>query len=202
MLEKLFDKAVKRYFGALAAQYHLEESSSEVRGIAKFENENIVLQVSFDSRRSYEMSVLIYNKKPSSKHSWDSCLNLYSIMKLRAPRGYKYEIQTSNPEFVDEAIKNLSQYTETYASDLLRGDIAGFQEVAAFQKKQSYEYNLKRDLCYARTRLQKTWKDKNYTNIVKILTSIENHLMPSERKKLEYAKKMISQTYASGSVIK
>lgn len=191
MLEKIFTNAVHQCFDALAERYNLKEHSSTADNILSQRNEKICLDIFFDSRRSYELEVRISNNKSNSPHYWDKYFNLGLILKLRAPSGHKAVgiFQTSDPDFIPEAVKTFANLTETYATDLLEGNQNSFRELGIFQEIEVRKYNLEQELWYARKAVKKAWTSKDYVGVVKVYKPLEKNLTAAERKNFNMPRK-------------
>lgn len=195
MLEETFIDAVHQSFSAISQKYNLKEALLCGDNIVCYENTKIILEICFDSRRSYELQVIISNKQSKSPNYWDKNFNLGFILKIRANSSEKIEgmFQTSNPVFIQEVVKKLACLTETYAADLLEGNQDSFYELGILQAIETRKYNLKQKLRHAARTVEKAWTSKDYASVVEAYKPLENDLTPVEKKKLQYSEKMVKK---------
>ena len=118
--------------------------AAEARDYVRFENEPVFLHVSFDWRRSREISVAIGQRELSRE--------MFPFDLVDVLRAYRYPnlsevnvLRGSTDEAIDEAIGILAGLTEKYALDLLRNNREEFLYVAAFRKWASLKYAWERN---------------------------------------------------------
>lgn len=140
----------------------------------------------FFGRRSYEIGLEIASVlRPNEAYSISELLQLFDPSKGASYRNYA----THSKEGVAEGVHQLA--------DRLRQCIAAgmFDDKELFSRLQSQrsylkrKYWLERDLEQARIDSESAWVKKDYEKVVEILSSLQEHLTPSELKKLEYARK-------------
>ena len=193
MLEEIFTEAVHQYFNPLAERYGLKETFSTEDNVTNFENDKVCLYAHFDSRRSFELGVNIVNKNPDFPCEASNCFSLALILEFKTSHQSKAVggLQTSNSQFIPEAVKILAYSTETYATNFLEGNQESFRELKAFQETQCSRYESEMKLWYARRAVEKAWTKKDYAGVIKAYKPLENELTSAEKKKLYYCEKML-----------
>ncbi len=193
MLEEIFIKSVHQYFNPIAKKFALQKKASNMHAVVSYENNKVCLDVYYDCRRSYEMGVYIKNKQIEAKDGRRNSYDLALILDLKAPHEAKAlgGFQTSNPEFIPEAVKTLAYSTQTYATEALKGEKNIFRELADLEEINTQACAARQKLWYARRGAEKAWESKKYADLIKAFKPLENELTPAEKKKLQYAQKMV-----------
>jgi hypothetical protein len=96
--------------------------------------------------------------------------------------------QASNAERVRRYLPELARVLAEHGSSALRGDPFVFKRLRDIQASRSDSLLLSWKLADARAEADAAWRDKNYSRVVQAYEPLKEHLMPSERKKLDYAK--------------
>ncbi|MFN8404086.1 MAG: hypothetical protein U0V48_11105 [Anaerolineales bacterium] len=102
-------------------------------------------------------------------------------------------------ESITQQTKSLANQLREYCKEFLLGNFSQWEDIKEFVRKQieieeekEKEQSLQRLVSDVRYDAETAWKDKNYGKVIDQLEIIEEFLTPSEREKLEYAKRHVS----------
>ena len=177
-------------FDTVAQQFGLKcviSNETEVR----YENDSIFLIVNFDNGRSYELGVEVGRKKqmqPERPFSLAEVLRLRGVADAASIDG----IMVHDAHLLGNALMRLAAMTLKYASDFLMGSEFSFSQVAILRKRESDDYALERNLRAARAGSEEAWTRRDYQGVVRSLEPLEQHLSPSEKKRLDYSRRHLA----------
>lgn len=156
----------------------------------RYLNETVVLDICYDSARSYEIDIAIGLNK-TLRNAPSRNFNLREILdfKKAAKKEWYTGFQASKQQDLIEVIRRLACLIKTYAVELLQGNQFVFNALLNASEKQAKTLASERKLQAIRKKVFEAWQLRNYKEIVELLSPVENLITPGEKKKLVYAKK-------------
>jgi hypothetical protein len=101
----------------------------------------------------------------------------------------EHYFQASTADRVQQFVPRLAAFLRAHGTDALRGDESAFETLKIIQRGQSDALRLTWALEDARREAREAWLAKDYDRVVQVYAPIADKLMPSERKKLDYARR-------------
>lgn len=188
----LFSIEARQHFDPVAQQFGLICVTSNDQGL-RYENEKVFLEVNFDNGRSYALGIEIgkqHTQYLGPPFSLAEILRLCGIQDA----AFVSKLMVSNELQLPGILSRLAQLTLDYASDFLMGNDLSFARIEKLRNKESAEFELASQLRYARSIIDIAWPARDYKAIVKALELLEPYLSPSEKKRLEFARKQLSHS--------
>ena len=184
----IFSKHTHKYFDYLVSAY-LYQCVGSSEDCVRYENDDVFVNVRFDNGWSYELDVEV-GQKGVLFNGQERPFNLGEILRLRGvEKKEKYTfVQTSNQEYLINAIEHLAELLKRYAKDFLQGDQAAFLSITSLRERECEDYEIEQELKSVRNEVAKAWDKKDFEKIIQLYTPVERYITPSEMKKLEYAK--------------
>ena len=145
----------------------------------------------YHGRRSFEIGLelgrIAIPEDEAQPYPMSALLEVVGFSDAKNYRNYAARtLQT-----VDAGVAKLSKlFREQLSDDLLRRHNL-FSALKHQRNARGEALALETSLEQARRVLETAWHIKDYKKVVKTLLPLYNHLTPAERKKLEYAKRMI-----------
>jgi|SRR5579859_2457967 len=138
-----FKTSVHRFFDPIGSAAGLA-CTAETPDHVRFENETVFLEVSFDRRRSREISVAIGQRLRTPEMF---AFNLVDVLRACGyPNLSQVEaLRGATAEAVDGAIEILAGLTEKYALELLHNNREEFLYVGTFRRWASLKYAWERN---------------------------------------------------------
>lgn len=99
--------------------------------------------------------------------------------------------QVSDENKLEKFLSALAERLENIGAAALEGDPMTFRRLDVFRSENSRALMLKINLNNARTKADAAWNEKNFRAFVSTLEPFENHLLPSEKGRLQYARAKI-----------
>lgn len=179
-----FNSLARSAFKFLAESYGLwimESRSNYLR----FENEDVIVVISYDNTRSYEINLdLGIQKQHPNLFSFDEFLRSRQVPLEEMPEGY----QVKGDEAIDQLVFKMADLLQRYGSDLLHGNIKEWRCLSELRLKESLDYAKKHELNHVKAEAESAWKAKEYERFIRILSPWQEHLSSSDLMRLEYAK--------------
>ena len=186
-----FPAIAKREFDEIADRFDMKCIKVNER-VVQYQNAEVMLQVTFDNGRSYELLVEI---GLSNGNHLGQQFSLGDILRFQnaceAPQ--VTNIMVSNEVDLRKLVLLLASLTSKYCDRYLSGEEFLFAQLQRFQNRESAKYILSLKLMNAQSVLDNSWSRKDYKSIVKVLEPLRSHLPPSSVKKLDYSKKQLGQ---------
>lgn len=175
------------HFDPVARQFDLRCVESNESRI-QYENDQVLLIVNFDNRRSFELGVEIAKK---DVHFPGPPFSLAEVLRLRGVHDSASEsaVMVSDQAPRSDALAHLAELTRRHAADFLAGSDFAFAQVARLRNKEGAELELTNRLRNSRSHAEMAWKAKDYAAVVKALEPIEEHLSLVDKKRLDYSRK-------------
>lgn len=95
----------------------------------------------------------------------------------------------SEQKRLEFCLERLTCFINTKAVAALIGNELFFKRLNIYDQEENVKYTKALHMSFIRNRLDKLWAEKNFPEIVKLLTPVKEQLTPTEIKKLEYARK-------------
>lgn len=185
-MTQLFSDAAMRAFAFLeSAGFRLVSSQeSELR----YESTGVLLGVSWD-RRSGELDAFIGLRKKNSIQ--EDAFSLTDILRMQSAESSESKIpfQVADESHLGPFLQRLAENVQTHAQPALAGDRMFFRRLDAFRGTQAQALSDDMNLRRVRSQVKEAWHRQELGRVIDLYASIENHLTPSEKKKLDYAKR-------------
>jgi hypothetical protein len=179
-----FTEEVKAHFAFLEAK-GFRCTRSEVT-LVRFESAELAIDI-YHGRQSYEISLQIENVRESDSYSFLEILRLTHNEPAEQYRDYA----THTVEGVAEGVRRLAElFRKCVDSDILN-DSELFFRLKQQRGEWAKSYALETQLEQARRKSESAWAEKKFGKVIEVLAPFQEHLNPSDLKKLEYAKKQI-----------
>ena len=187
-----FKEEVLSSFEFLTKEYGFHCVRSEPTFV-RYESENVFVNV-YHGRASFEIGVEI-GKLITEPNQEEEKFYLGEIMELQGVRknvGYTF-IQASTKERVKRFVPEIAKYVKKFPVKVLQGDEDTLKKLRELQTQISQQYFKEMELSQIRQKGDKAWHERNYAEIVKLYEPVQSDLSPSEKMKLEYAKKKLEK---------
>jgi hypothetical protein len=177
-----FADEVKRCFAFLEVRgFRCTRSEAT---LVRFESAELAINI-YHGRQSYEIGLQIENMRGSDSYSFSEFLRLIHNERTEQYRNYA----SHTVEGVAEGVKQLAElFLECYDAGLLNGSEL-FSRLKLQREAWARNYALETQLKQARKKAKSAWAEKDFCQVVRVLSPFQEHLSPSEIKMLEYAKK-------------
>lgn len=140
----------------------------------------------YHGRRSFEISLEIKSlETPTESYPISALVRLFD-----AKRGEEYKVySTHTVEGVAEGVRRLAKLLHECLKAGVLDDKQLFSRLKLQRHDLAGKYALEVQLSQGRQQSESAWAKKDFAKVVKILSPLQEHLNPSDLKKLEYAKK-------------
>lgn len=102
--------------------------------------------------------------------------------------GYKL-YSAHSYENLRKCLPKLSELLKTCGASCLKGDSSAYEKMLFERKRKINEWCNEQELKQAKKAASVAWENKDYSKFIEIFEPVVNALSPSEKKKLEYARK-------------
>lgn len=179
-----FTEEVKAHFAFLEAKgFRCTRSEAT---LVRFESAELAIDIYHD-RQSYEISLQIENVRGSDSYSLSEILRLVYNEPAEQYRDYA----THTVEGVAEGVRQLAELFRKCVDTGILNDSELFSSLKLQRDEWAKSYALETQLEQARRKSESVWAERNFGKVIEVLAPFQEHLNPSDLKKLEYAKKQI-----------
>lgn len=187
-----FTDLVKDEFAYLETEYNFICSVEDQYSV-RYENENVILIFTYDSRLSYELYLYFDNKTSRENTAKQSYFTLGDLLELKGDMEFKElrTIQISDPDILKKFIKKISSAVQLYGQEVLTGKSDIFNELNKAVNIKIQKYNDKLELESVLSEASKVWAKKDYLKYYEILNPFKDKLPEAYRKKLIFASKRL-----------
>lgn len=181
-----FPEEVKTHFAFLESKGFrcVRSKATEVQ----FDSAELTVHIYHD-RKSYEISLQIENVRGSDSYSFSEILRLVHNDRAKHYRDYA----THTLEGVAQGVRQLAELFRECVDAGILDDSELFSRLKVQRNEWARSYALETQLEQARKNSESAWTEKNFGKVIEILAPFQEHLNPSDLKKLEYAKKQIGR---------
>jgi hypothetical protein len=182
-----FVEGVTELFRFLETDYGYQQSH-RAPTLVVYETRELEVQIRH-GLLSYEVEFNISRRKGRLKWRYD----LPEILCALAPeyRGSTF-YQTTKRDLLRQSLASIAELIRKYADPLLRGSDAAVRLVEMAHQEGSRRTTEYYTIRPVKEKADAAWKSRNYREVVALYISVESHLDPLERRRLEYAKKHVS----------
>ena len=177
-----FADEVKKHFAFLET-FGFRCARSEAT-LVRFESPKLAISV-FHGRKSYEISLEIESAQGSETYSFSEILRLVHDDRAEQYRDYATHIV----EGVAEGVRQLAELFRKCVDAGIFNDSELFSRLKLQREDSARNYALETQLEQARKKSESAWAEKDFEKVVQALAPLQEHLNPSDLKKLEYARK-------------
>jgi len=156
--------------------------------LVSFESSKLVINI-YHEKLSYEISSVIERIEKPDSYSFSEILRLVNSEEAEQYRDYA----AHTVKGVAEGIRQLSELFRKCVNAGILNDSELFSSLKLQRKNWARNYALETQLEQARKKSKLAWAEKNFVNVVLALAPFQEHLNPSDLKKLEYAKKHLNK---------
>ena len=154
----------------------------------RYETEDVFVLISYDSQRSYELSLSLGQINSTTGQSFNFGEVLRSV---KAPNDVATSYQVSSAPALGLFLKRLAMVLQTYCTAFLKNNVIAFAQLAQLRERECKEYALERNLRAARAKVEIAWRSKNFEAVVSAFEPLRAALTAAEIGKLEFSKKQI-----------
>ncbi len=152
--------------------------------LVRFESTKLAVTV-YHENLSYEISSAIESVHGSDAYSFSEVLCLVNGERIEQYRDYA----AHTVEGVAEGVRRLAELFRKCVDAGILNDRELFPRLKLQRSEWAKNYTLEIQLKQARNKSESAWAEKDFGKVVQALSPLQEHLDPSELKKLEYAKK-------------
>jgi len=187
--ECVTDRSLLRFADEVKARFAFLETlgfrcvRSEATWV-RFEISKLVISVYHD-QQSYEISLAIESVRGSDSYSFSEILRLVHNERAEQYRDYA----THTVEGVAEGVRQLVELFRECLDAGILNDSELFLRLKLQREEWARKYALETQLEQALKKSESAWAEKDFGKVVRVLAPLQEHLSPSDLKKLEYAKK-------------
>lgn len=178
-----FEMLAKEAFAFLEQNFGFKLRSAD-EGLLRYETEDVFVMVSYDARRSYELSLNIGQKNVAIERAFNFGEALRSV---KAPEDVPSSYQVTTDEALQTFLNKLAKTLQQYGMSFLRNDTLAFMQLSQLRERECNQYALERDLRKARVEAETAWHKKDYLAVVKALKPLRAALTATEVGKLDFA---------------
>lgn len=180
LLLRFADEVKTRFAFLEALNFHCIRTDATA---VRFESPKLAINV-YHGRQSYEIGLEIESTRVPDAFSFSEILRL--VKDDRAEQYRSYAAHTAGD--VAEGVRQLAELFRKCIDTGILEDSELFSRLQAQRDEWARNYALEVQLEQARKKLESAWTGKDFRKVVQVLTPLQEHLSPSELKKLEYAK--------------
>jgi len=184
--ERFAELAKNAFFFLESVRFRLAKSEP---GWVSYESHRASVDVIWDAR-SGELDAYV-GLLPRTGQSHET----YSLADVRGVDGVP-ESELRTPQVAEDRlgpfVQKLAADLRTHAQAALGGDPTYFRRLEAFRAAKSRAYMREMKLRQVRSEADKAWRDRKFDRIVSLYTSVEGDLTESESRKLDYARRHLS----------
>ena len=160
-------------------------------GFVCFKSSRVYLQVAHDGLRSFELEVRVGLVRRRSARPEPGFTLAALLEQAGAPDADRYNraIQAASEDVVRRFVHEMAGLVAKYGRPALSGDAKVFKNLALQAQARAEAYAQETKLAFARAQAETAWRKKDYTSVIAALTPMKEALTPSERKRLDLARK-------------
>jgi hypothetical protein len=180
-----FVSAVQAAFGFLLERgFRLADARPDV---VRYESPASVLEVWFDFRGG-ELEVVITPRQGTDERGvyLGSIMDFFGASDARPKHGL---MAGSAPAMVTKLVGVMAARLRQYGGLALAGDLEHFEQLRQFTSERARTASPEAWLAELRTEADEAWRSRDYAALVSVYDRMAADLMPSERKKLESARR-------------
>jgi hypothetical protein len=182
-----FSELASKHFHFLPRDYGfnpISQTDSHVR----WENGQVVVELIYDSGRSFEVSLSIGNgsgQAGTSKANFD----LGEIVRLTNLHCNPLStfFQASNERKLDWVLHEMAKLLRDFGSRMLRGDTASFERLAEQRLYEGEQHAKETHLREVRREVEQAWKKSDHGRVVALCGPCLAELSPAERMRYDYS---------------
>lgn len=152
--------------------------------LVRFESSKLVITI-YHEKFSYEISSAIESVRGSDAYSFFETLCLVKGEQTEQYRDYA----THTVEGVAEGVRQLAELLRKCVDVGILNDSELFSRLKLQREEWARIYALDTQLEQARKKSESAWAKKDFRKVVQALVPLQEHLNPTDLKRLEYAKK-------------
>ncbi len=156
-------------------------------GALRYENSQVFVAVEWDAR-SGELNVYLGLRPKKGQSAEAFSLNDLLGMEQAGNTGRNMPFQVAEESRLEPFLEELATKMRTHAAPALEGDRMYFRRLETLRGAQSEAYMREMEFRHVRTEAEKAWRERNFREVARLYTSIENDLSESEKGKLAYAR--------------
>ena len=187
--EHITDRSLLKFADEVKARFAFLESKdfrctrSEAT-LVRIESAELAINI-YHGRQSYEISLQIEDVRGADSYSFSEILRL--VHNERAEQYRDYAAHTI--EGVAEGVRQLAELFRKCVDAGILNDGKLLSRLELQRGEWARNYALETQLEQARKKSESAWAERNFGKVIEVLAPFEEHLNPSDLKKLEYAKK-------------
>lgn len=158
-----------------------------IDGVLEFEQEKLIIFISYDYKVSFEVDVTFTFKKNSQSYNYSEIKEYFYNSKIN------FATQITNNTNLILWLEELQNFLKEHLNNLLMNDIMVCYELEKKRKKNIYNYELNRSNRFLIENVEKYWIEKDYVGLITFIEKYNMNFEENIRRKYEYSKKMIAK---------
>jgi hypothetical protein len=188
-----FSGAVRISFRFLVESFGFAVVTDETTYL-RFESDTVFVNI-YHGRASYEVGVEIGELKRANNLPERSFTLGEIIAMTDYEKGSNFHFyQAATPELVQKFVSETAEIVKIYSRSALIGDKSFFEGLGKVRSRISREYLKSMEMGRVREEAEVAWRQKNYEHVIELYDDVKDDLTASEIKKLEYAKRKLTDT--------
>ena len=160
--------------------------------LARWENNNVFVQVHFDSDRSHEVGAEIGQLKVLSNGK-ERPFDFGEVARMAGKSWDQFRVlQGHDDKSLNNALTELTNVLKQHCQTLLRNETIAFADLAKQREQECSDYATERDFRLMMARADKAWQEHDYQTIVDLYGPHQYQLSPAQVKRYEIALKQMA----------
>lgn len=185
-----FLKQVTDHFGFLEHDFGFHRVMVDDR-FARWENNEVFVQVQFDAERSYEVGAEVGQSKVLFNGK-ERPFDLGEVARMAGNSWSRFRVlHGHNEDTLDNALNELADVVKLHGHALLHNAATAFAILAKQREQECSDYAVETELRQMKATAEKAWREHDYPTIVDLYGQHKSHLSPVEVKRYEVALKRV-----------
>ena len=180
-----FRKIVKKILGSVFSLFRFT-LQSESKGAVEYEHKVLVISISYDFTRSFEVDVNFHFKANNKS---------YTLSELREyldkEKNQFRAIQILDDDKLKIWTQDVKGFLENHLNELIKNHVKICFELDGLREQNVKDYNDDREVKFFKEDVDKFWSDKDYTGLVEFVKKHKGNIDGALKKKYEYALKKV-----------
>ena len=159
-----------------------------------YESDRVRIAIKCDNSRDFGLLVeLSVASEKNGQFDFVGELWEFEEMNQYLPRGIVFPLQASTDRALESSIDFVAKYLRDHGEKLIDGNRELFRKFKGFREARILQYNLEISLQTMRRQAASAWSNRDFRTLKQLYEPYFEHLTPSERVKLEHARKNVGQ---------
>jgi hypothetical protein len=181
-----FNKIVKEILGSILSLCEFT-LNNESRGVIEYEHKLLLISITYDFARSFELDVNFYFKANNQSYSLAELKEYFDKKKNRF-----IATQILEDDKLKAWVVEVKMFLENHLYELIKDHVVICFELDSMRKQKTNFYNNERDERFFKEDVEKLWNNKDYVRLIKLVQNYKGNIDDISKKKYEYAIKKVS----------